>query len=314
MAKTSFWDVIIRTLEVVKTPLSADEIWQKAKDYNLLGDFVTTGKTPSATISARCYTHIKENCEKSEIIKVGERPTRFILRKYEGKVVSVVESNSQTLKRQESKFSERDLHPLLVNYAYSNSHFKARIKTIFHESSTKKQKGQNKWLHPDMVGVQFPFDDYNSATLEIQKHLSISSIKLYSFEMKIDLNFSNLRECYFQAVSNSSWANEGYLVALHINEDTSFRDEIRRLNNAFGIGIIQLDAENVAESQILFPAKTNTEIDWDTVNRLCSQNNDFQKFLEFISEDCAIEKVKSKYDDIVKPEELEQYVKKKNIR
>jgi hypothetical protein len=30
--------------------------------------------------------------------------------------------------------------------------------------------------------------------------------------MKKELNFSNLRESYFQAVSNSSWANEGYLV------------------------------------------------------------------------------------------------------
>lgn len=321
MAKTTFWDVIIRTLEAMRIPLSAEEIWQNANEHNLLGDFVTTGKTPIASIAARCYTHINENGEKSEIVKASENPTRFALRKFERKAapVTAVESNPPTVKRHETKtsemkFMERDLHPLLVSYAYSNSHFKARVKTIFHEVSTKKQKGQNKWLHPDLVGVQFPFDDYHGATLEIQKHLSISSIKLYSFEMKIDLNFSNLRECYFQAVSNSSWANEGYLVALHINEDTSFRDEIRRLNNAFGIGIIQLDAENVAESQILFPAKTNTGIDWDTVNRLCSENEDFHEFLKLISEDCAIEKVKSKYDEIIKPEELELYVKRKNIQ
>jgi hypothetical protein len=40
--------------------------------------------------------------------------------------------------------------------------------------------------------------------------------------MKKNLNFTNLREYYFQAVSNSSWANEGYIVALDIDEDESF--------------------------------------------------------------------------------------------
>jgi hypothetical protein len=34
-------------------------------------------------------------------------------------------------------------------------------------------------------------------------------------------NRSNVRECFFQAVSNSSWANFGYLVAAEIEgQDT----------------------------------------------------------------------------------------------
>ncbi|MBK6362572.1 MAG: hypothetical protein IPF52_03390 [Saprospiraceae bacterium] len=106
------------------------------------------------------------------------------------------------------------------------------MKTIFHETSTKGTKGRNEWIHPDLVGVYFPFKDYKKETLEIQSHLTISSIKLFSFELKISLNFSNLRECYFQAVSNSSWANEGYLVAVNINDDPAFRDELRRLTNS----------------------------------------------------------------------------------
>lgn len=310
MSKTTFWDIIIRTLEAVKTPLTPQEIWKKANELNLIGDFSTTGKTPEASIGARCYTNILENGDNSEVVKASTKPTRFTLRKF-GK--SVPFPTTKETKVPALKFSERDLHPLLVTYAYSNSHFKARVKTIFHEVSTKKQKGQNKWLHPDLVGVQFPFDEYQDETLEIQKHLTVSSIKLFSFEMKISLTFSNLRECFFQAVSNSSWANEGYLVALYIDEDTDFRDEIRRLNNAFGIGIIQLDPENVAESQILFPAKANSEIDWDTVNRLCAENNDFCEFLKLISEDCKLGKIKSKYDEVIKPEALEKYVQDKNI-
>ena len=311
MSKTTFWDIIIRTLEAVKTPLTPQEIWQKANELDLMGDFTTSGKTPEASIGARCYTNILENGDDSELIKVSVKPTRFTLRKY-GKNVTTV--TVKEAKVPASKFQERDLHPLLVAYAYANSHFKARVKTIFHEVSSKKQKGHNKWLHPDLVGVQFPFDEYQHETLEMQNHLSVSSIKLFSFEMKVDLTFSNLRECFFQAVSNSSWANEGYLVALHIDEDADFRDEIRRLNNAFGIGIIQLDSENVAESQILFPAKASTDIDWDTVNRLCTENADFSEFLKLISEDCKLGKVKSKYDEVIKPEALEDYVKSKNIK
>ena len=68
--------------------------------------------------------------------------------------------------------------------------------------------------------------------------------------MKKTLNFTNLREYYFQAVSNSSWANEGYIVALGIDEDDSFLAELKRLNNAFGIGVIKLNAENIIMSNL----------------------------------------------------------------
>ncbi len=68
--------------------------------------------------------------------------------------------------------------------------------------------------------------------------------------MKKTLNFTNLREYYFQAVSNSSWANEGYIVALDIDEDDSFFAELKRLNNAFGIGVIKLNAENIIMSNL----------------------------------------------------------------
>lgn len=315
MSKTTFWDIIIQTLEQAKRPLTPKEIWQKANEFNLLGDFVTTGKTPEATIAARCYTHIVENKKKSEIVKFSIKPTRFAMRNLE-KCESSSEEECCVEEEQQSKFNyqERDLHPLLAAYVYADSHFKARVKTIYHEVSTKKQKGQNKWLHPDIVAVQFPFDEYQHETLEVQKNLMVSSIKLFSFEMKKSLDFSNLRECFFQAVSNSSWANEGYLVVLDINEDVDFRDEIRRLNNAFGIGVIHLDAKNIAESQIVFPSRVNTEIDWDTVNRLCEENVDFREFLKLVSEDCKLGKVKSKYDEVFKPEELESFVKTKNIK
>jgi hypothetical protein len=319
MAKTTFWDVIEKTIEKVGTPLSAKEIWDKANDLGTLGDFSTTGKTPWASISAYCYTDINANGDSSTIIQTSERPAQFFLRRLSTQIdyekVQRQKENEIAKKvgLETKKFTERDLHALLVAYAFADSHFKANLKTVFHENSFKATKGQNEWLHPDLVGVYFPFRDFKAETLEIQNHLSITSIKLYSFELKVSLGFVNLRQSYFQAVSNSSWATEGYLVTLNIDNDPAFKDEIRRLNNAFGIGIIKLNPDNIFESEILFPSRINQEIDWETVNRLANENSDFTDFLKLITEDCQLKKVKSQYDKVLKMEELTKYIKDKGI-
>jgi hypothetical protein len=319
MAKTTFWDVIKKTIEKVGTPLSAKEIWDKANELGTLGDFSTSGKTPWATIAAYCYTDINKNGDNSMIVQTSERPAQFFLRVLATQVdLQKVQKQKETeLTNKEKtgikKFNERDLHPLLVAYAFGDSHFKANLKTVFHENSSKVTKGQNEWLHPDIVGVYFPFRDYKSETLEVQNYLSITSIKLFSFELKVSLNFGNLRQSYFQAVSNSSWANEGYLVTLRIDDDPTFKDEVRRLNNAFGIGIIKLNPENIYESEILFPSRINQEIDWDTVNRLANENSHFNDFLKLITEDCKLGKVKSQYDKVLNMEELTKYIEDKGI-
>lgn len=320
MAKATFWDIIEKTIEKVGTPLSAKEIWEKANELGTIGDYYTTGKTPWATIAAYCYTDINNNGDSSMVIQTSSRPAQFFLRKLVTKIdlnkvqeIKNIEIAKKERAETRKKFNERDLHQILTAYVFGDSHFKANLKTIYHENSSKATKGQNEWLHPDMVGVYFPFRDYKMETLEIQNHLSITSIKLFSFELKISLSFGNLRQSYFQAVSNSSWANEGYLVTLNMDEDPTFKDEVRRLNNAFGIGIIKLNIENVFESEILFPSRINQEIDWDTVNRLANENTDFSDFLKLITEDCKLGKVKSQSDKVLKPEELQKYVSEKGI-
>jgi len=320
MAKSiTFWDIIERTLEAVKEPLSPKEIWEKAVDLNITNGFETTGKTPWATIGAYIYTDINRGGENSVFVQTSERPAQFYLRKLAKKlnIEKVIEQKAAKAINIENNsvktFHERDLHSILTAYVNAHIHFKAFLKTIFHETSAKGTKGLNEWLHPDLVGVYFPFKDYKDEVLDIQTHLSISSIKIFSFEIKINLNFLNLRQYYFQTVSNSSWANEGYLVVLNIDEDPTLKDEIRRLNNAFGIGLIKLNSDNPFESEILFPAKYTPQIDWDTVNRLASENPDFNSFLNELTEDIKIKKVKSKYDPILKPDELEKYILSKGI-
>lgn len=315
----TFIELAQKTLEKAGSPLTHIEIWEKANELGLTKGFQTQGKTPWASIAARIYIDIRDN-ENSVFIQISKRPAKFFL-KYlvtdELKLKNQAEAETQKKEigiSQSITFNERDLHPILVKYIYSDQHFKASAKTIYHENSKKRGKGYNKWLHPDIVGVYFPFKDFKMAVQEVQKAVSVSALKLFSFEMKISISFSNLRENYFQAISNSSWANEGYLVALRITEDSSLYDEMRRLNNAFGIGIIKLNSEDIEQSEILFPAKENTNVDWDTINRLVEENADFEKFIFEITEDIKLGKVKSKYDPILDDTEMNNLIIDKKIQ
>lgn len=304
--KYSFFNLACDVLKQTDKPMSIQEIWEMAKELKLVDKLSSSGKTPVNTLSAIISVNAKRN-ENRTFKKVNDKPSRYIL---ENRVSYIVSDNIQTIpiiskpkKSLQKKFKERDLHIILSSYVRANEHFGCLTKTIYHEVSKKRKNGINKWLHPDIVGVHFPFESYTENTLKLFDVLKVNPYKLYSFELKRELNFSNLREYYFQAVSNSSWAHEGYLVALDFLDDTDLLDEIRRLNNAFGIGVIRLNMKHFMQSEILFSAKERDSLDWDTVNRLVAENPDFRDFLDDLMEDITVGKVKSSYDDTFSNEE-----------
>ena len=86
MPKTTFWDIIERTIEKAGEPLSAKEIWEKANILKTIGDYKTIGKTPWNTIGAYCYTDINNNGKDSRIIQTNEQPAQFFLRRLEGSI------------------------------------------------------------------------------------------------------------------------------------------------------------------------------------------------------------------------------------
>lgn len=170
-------------------------------------------------------------------------------------------------------YKERSLHRLLTNYLLSKSIYS---KTIFHENSFKSADQAQKWVHPDMVGVEF-HEFQETATRSLLKATETKEyIALHSYELKRTIeNDHQLKEYFFQALSNSSWANYGYLIAFEINED--LMEEIARLNRAFGIGIILLSPYTDATKE-LFPARRN-ELDYYTIDKLCRINADYKSFI-----------------------------------
>lgn len=222
---------------------------------------------------------------------------------------------SDTAKKQKNFFHERDLHPLLVKFLDEDPNFKLLCKTIRHEECKKGKGGECMWNYPDIVGVYFPYNKYKEETLKFLHHTGQEKHKLFSFELKKELSFSNLKESYFQAVSNSTWANEGYLVVKNIKEDVL--DELRRLNQSFGIGVIKLESE-ISNSKILLPAKER-EIDIPTLNMLVKQSpGDFKPFMEKINDQLEVgfnkQIAMNGFDPVLNDEAMQKYIKDKGIK
>lgn len=275
--KITYKQLAIKILTEEERPLTGEEIWQIAVEKEYDKDIKGNGKTPWRTISAQIYVDIRDNTE-TIFLKATENPTRFYLRNRK-----IRESSTDKLsKTKKINKKERELHQLFTSYMSNNKG--VYTKTIYHEKSIKRPTGMNKWLHPDMVGVNIPINSWDTSMISFSEKMGKFPMTLYSFELKTEVKLSNIREYYFQAVSNSSWANEGYLVAAEICEDEDFREELKRLTSSFGIGIIHLNIESPADSEVLFQAKYKEELDLSTINKLSRDNSDFRKFIESITE------------------------------
>lgn len=298
----TFLQLAKKVLEEEKKPLSTSEIWSIAvssgKD-KLVG---TTGKTPWASLGALLYVDVRDNLN-SEFISIGDRPKKFLL-KSQKDILDLnfpIPQETQDVIVKKPLYMEKDLHPLMVYYG--TYYLKAYLQTIHHNKSNKKEFGE--WVHPDIVGCYYPFTDWDGDVVDVSNLLSSSAIRLFSFELKRELNFGNLRESFFQAVSNSSWANEGYLVAAEVEEDDEFINELTRLSTAFGIGVIKLNTEDPDSSETLLPARTKDRVDWDTVNKMANLNSDFKRFLKRIKIDTTSQEAhKDKYDPVLDKDAL----------
>ena len=161
----SFLELAAEVLKKERAPLTFQQIWEQAKSSGLAAKVKTKGKTPWNTLGARLYVEVRDNLE-SKFIKVGKRPARFFLRSRENDVsetlVQKIEIEEAKKPAPKTAYCERDLHPLLTYFVYASPAFSRGrsifTKTIFHEAS--KRKGFNEWLHPDVVGVYLPLDDW----------------------------------------------------------------------------------------------------------------------------------------------------------
>jgi hypothetical protein len=277
-------------------------------------------KTPSATVSAILGDFIRNGDTRVKRIKESNGSFSYYLTKNEENLDlgSIIRPEPKEIKKAEKKitYEERDLHKLLSSYLKTTDIYS---KTIFHEQSNRTDEHQ-KWIHPDMVGIKFLKLQTNASQTFLKAINRIDTFKISSYELKKEINTDyELKKSFFQAVSNSSWANYGFLVAFEISE--SLNDEMERLNQSFGIGIIELKA-NPYESKILFQPKYKN-LDFKTIDKLCKINKEFEKFIEQVEKlmtasdkyAASTEKELDEFcDDYFSNDtEVETYCKQKNI-
>lgn len=306
----------------MQKPATYLEIYKCIMDNNYYPHFENK-ETPTNTVSAQLGDFIRKSDSRVKRIKLSSGTLGYYLTKYEQNV-AVDQINAQTAKEAEKKtekrltgYDEKDLHLLLSSYLQvSNTH----SKTIPHNQSLKSVDKNQTWTHPDMVAIKFT----NLKTEEsqnFQKAINrLDTFKISSFEIKKEINYdSDLKEAYFQAVSNSSWANYGYLVAFEFADNLD--DEMERLNQAFGIGIIELNA-NPFQSKTIYPAKLR-DLDFKTIDKLCNNNEQFKRFIDQTEKILTAEKrylsgTKKELEEfcdkfLITDTEAEEYCKKRNI-
>jgi hypothetical protein len=296
----TFHELAYKVIKDEKRPLTVSEIWSIAQSKGYDKELVTKGKTPSHTLGAKLYIDVRDNPD-SDFIATGERPKKFILRSLLENIGTKILDVQVSEKPQKFEYLEKDIHPFLVYYGFY--YLKSYLKTIRHSKSEKKGFGE--WVHPDIVGCYFPFSDWKDEVVEVSSMIGNTAIKLLSFELKRELSISNLREAFFQSVSNSSWANESYLAATKIDEDDEFRNELKRLSTSFGIGIVRIDIEDPDSTEVIFPARSKDFVDWETVNKLAGINPDFREFLRRIKIDISSREIRRElYDRVFEKEDL----------
>lgn len=314
--KYTFLDYANEVLKDAPKPLTYQEIWSQGQEKGLEAKLASLGKTPWQSLGSRLFVDIRDNPE-SIFIKVGKNPARFFLASRKHELTEEDLKDTATSKSVPSKkdkglnFHERQLHPLLAYFAFTNTSFnrgkQVYSKTIFHEKS--KHNSLSEWVHPDMVGFYSPIDDWNGKLLEFNKTTDKTAIRLFSFELKKQVDRSNYREYFFQAVSNSSWAHEGYLVTCFVQQQDDLLSELERLSASFGIGIIILDLEDIDSSTVLYPARSKDYLDWETMNKLCEQNEDFETFIHDVQTDFSGKKIHpSEYESVLN--DPDGYIKK----
>ncbi len=296
--------IIQSVLEIIKEPIKVTEIYDKAKELFEKGEienmFDCGGETPHQSVSSYIYTALNKG-EELPFKKVREKPTLIALK-------GAAKELGLNAQKPSAKIAhERDLHPFLTYMAYYNENLKCYTKTIFHEESSKSPKGMDRWLYPDMVGVRFLHAELSNENLiAFSKKFDTLPVKLVSFELKKEISVHNCRECYFQAISNSSWANEGYLVGRHIDtHNPQLMDLLKRLHASFGIGVIDLRTDE-DKSAILLNAKYKEKIDYTVALELSDKNKKFSGFLKSVVDydPNHQHRYKDEFEEVKKKEEL----------
>jgi hypothetical protein len=142
-----------------------------------------------ANPTAQIYVNAKDN-PKTLFAQTNSRPKRLYLKSQATQIeLKNIETETAeiavqaTIRKKKFEYLEKGLHPFLTYFAYYHLH--CYTKTINYSHSSKKNFGE--WIHPDIVGCYFPFDEWKSEVYDLSSSISNTTIKLFHLNLNGNL-------------------------------------------------------------------------------------------------------------------------------
>ena len=171
--------------------------------------------------------------------------------------------------------SEAELYPLLVDWLRNQGVRAKRIDERRQRAIRGSGANQRRW--PDIVGYEDRTRELDGDVQHLAVRLGTSATRLWSVEVKLELDIHGIRSAYYQTMMNSGWAHVAYLAAWQISPEAE--EEARELWERQGVGLIHIRARRGEESRILIHAREREGLDWRAIDRLTRENEDFRRFV-----------------------------------
>ena len=267
----------IATLILTRYPIDCAN--KKERSAVLRTDGALIGQI-SAEIGSIWRTIVDSN-DNIQFIEVRPRQFYWEIENNANEIETVPEAYQKNLEPTKNvPFTEHDLYPILGSVVFNEMRcYSMRID----EKAGSNSNGPrgNHWLYPDIVGMIPLSEKWNKEVSTLADSIATDRVHLVSFEIKKDITRSDIREYFFQTVSNSTWANFAYLAAVNLKGNAN--EELTLLCSSYGVGFIQIDKNDPSNSQIRIPAQFKKSIDVNGLNRLAVENKDAREYVENIS-------------------------------
>jgi hypothetical protein len=160
-------------------------------------------------------------------------------------------------------------------YAYdeiSNEEEKVYPFILDHKFAKRSDSGTNFWRYPDFIRIvwnQELFDGERTLLKHIKANKTLLGENLFrieSWELKLEAKPTNVREVFFQALSNSSWSHLPVLAFAMKISDQYTREELVRLGGFYNVRIVCFDfsadqLDGVGKASDILNARTDPEKD-----------------------------------------------------
>ncbi|MCY4419201.1 MAG: hypothetical protein OXB93_05075 [Cytophagales bacterium] len=287
------------------------------------GLLIETGRNPfddeESLKTATIQRYLGHGMKGIGIIKEGRKRLYYLPKQKKTEAPPKGTSDSSSKRGEKNKSDEdlkyeKDLYDPL-SYCFGGYKkrgeycFGAKVHTQIFEGQGGGKGGQE-WTFPDVVGVQFEEEkDGKISPLETRSNHDILSFlerrtlgdnrfRLFSFEVKREITQRSFHDCYMQAVKNSSWAHEGYLVAARVDEKINKDNtKFKAITDKFGIGIVEIREDGSTDIRI--EATPVEEVNWDDANDLF-RSRSFRNFIKGVNDSLGYNDIQHFYDAIGK--------------